>query len=489
MKLSLAFLLSFAAAGGVSAVESSVRGSVSRTLKKGDSEDSEDMVVSAAEEFLFDAGSCATEVQRQTGCDIVETAIAAESFSTLVDLVATAGLAETLQSPGPFTVFAPLDSAFPTGDALEEFRESTDMDTLTSILTFHVVPGTIMASDLTEGGTVTTVQGTNLTFSLANGPMVNNANIVAADIMATNGVIHVIDAVLDPTAPTMDIVETAIAAGNFTTLVDLVATAGLVETLQSPGPFTVFAPLDSAFPSGVALEEFKNSTDLETLTSVLTYHVVPGKVMSSALAEGLSVATVQGSNITFSLMNGAMVNDANIVAADIETTNGVIHIIDTVLMPGTSEEADMTTPDAPISAEMDIVDTAITAGSFTILADLLVQTGLVAALKEEGPFTVFAPTDAAFGTEEQVAAIRALPAPTIAQILTYHVVPGQVMAADLSDGQEVNTLFGETFTVEIEGDGSVTVDDANVVETDIMASNGVIHVIDQVIIPDAVVLP
>lgn len=266
--------------------------------------------------------------------NIVQTAIGAGAFTTLVDLVATAGLVNTLAGPGPFTVFAPSDAAFPTGVALEKFKNATSLEELSRILTFHVVPGVILSTDLAEGAMVTTVEGQNLTVSLVGGPKINDANITQADILTSNGVIHVIDSVLMPPPVLPDIVETAIAAGNFTTLVDLVVTAGLVETLKGPGPFTVFAPNDQAFPTGQALADFKATTDLGTLAAILTYHVIPGKIMSTDLVDGALVGTVEGANVEISLSPmGAKVNEANIIAADIETSNGVIHIIDNFLMP------------------------------------------------------------------------------------------------------------------------------------------------------------
>ena len=216
---------------------------------------------------------------------------------------------------------------------MEEFKNSTDLATLTSILTYHVVPGAIRAADLSEGATVTTVEGSTLTITLADGPMVNNANIVATDIETTNGVIHIIDAVLMPPTPPVNIVETAIAAGSFSTLVDLVSTAGLAETLATGGPFTVFAPNDAAFPTGAALTQFKADTSPEDLVSILTYHVVPGIIRSTDLVDGAEVITVEGSELTVSLDGGAMINDANIIAADIEASNGIIHVIDGILMP------------------------------------------------------------------------------------------------------------------------------------------------------------
>lgn len=134
---------------------------------------------------------------------------------------------------------------------------------------------------------------------------------------------------------TSDIVDTAVAAGDFTTLVAAVQAAGLVDTLKGEGPFTVFAPTDAAFaalPEGT-VDTLLKPENKDQLVSILTYHVVPGAVMSSDLTEGMTAATVQGANVTFTLDGGAKVNDANITTANIATSNGVIHVIDTVIMP------------------------------------------------------------------------------------------------------------------------------------------------------------
>ena len=130
-----------------------------------------------------------------------------------------------------------------------------------------------------------------------------------------------------------DIVDTAVEAGTFTTLVAAVQAAGLVETLKGEGPFTVFAPTDDAFaalPEGTVEGLLE---DIPTLTKILTYHVVAGKVMSTDLSDGMMAATVEGSEITIGTMDGVKINDASVVTADIETSNGVIHVIDSVIMP------------------------------------------------------------------------------------------------------------------------------------------------------------
>ena len=131
-----------------------------------------------------------------------------------------------------------------------------------------------------------------------------------------------------------DIVDTAAGNTDFETLVAAVTAAGLVDTLKGEGPFTVFAPTDDAFAAlGTTVEDLLKPENKDKLVAVLTYHVIPGKVMSTDLTDDASVATVQGSNVTIDLDNGAMVNDAKVVTADIETSNGVIHVIDKVIVP------------------------------------------------------------------------------------------------------------------------------------------------------------
>ena len=290
-----------------------------------------------------------------------------------------------------------------------------------------------------------------------------------------------------------DIVDTAIAAGDFTTLVAAVQAAGLVDALKGEGPFTVFAPTDAAFASLPAGTVDALLADPQgDLTQILLYHVVPGKVLAGDLSDGLTAATLQGEEVTFALGDGAKVNDANIVTTDIETSNGVIHVIDSVILPPSLAAAAAEAPmEAPMEAAAeaptaDIVDTAVAAGDFTTLVAAVQAAGLVDALKAEGPFTVFAPTDAAFASlpAGTVDALLADPQGDLTQILLYHVVPGKVLAADVSDGLEAETLQGSPVQFSVQ-DGKVMINGANIVATDVLASNGVIHVIDSVILPPA----
>ena len=296
------------------------------------------------------------------------------------------------------------------------------------------------------------------------------------------------------------IVDVAVANGSFTTLVAALTAADLVETLSGPGPFTVFAPTDDAFaalPDGL-VDALLLPENKAALTAVLTYHVLGAEVPSSDVATG-SVATLQGEEIDLVAGDdGVTVNDANVVAVDVDASNGVIHVIDSVLVPPSIDAtallvADAMSDEAPADTEAPadeeaaevgtIVDVAVENGSFTTLVAALTAADLVETLSGPGPFTVFAPTDDAFAALPD-GLVDALLLPenqaTLAKILTYHVVSGEVMAADVTDG-DVATVEGQTVALST-ADG-VTVNGANVIIADVAASNGVIHAIDAVILP------
>ncbi len=385
-----------------------------------------------------EAQPTATPEPAAPAMDIVDTAVAAGSFNTLVAAVQAAGLVDALKGDGPFTVFAPTDDAFAAIPADTLNALLADPEALSQILLYHVLPGKVMAESVADGLMADTLQGAPVTFSVMDGKaMINDATIVATDIEASNGVIHVIDAVILPPAeaaseePAMDIVDTAIAAGSFNTLVSAVQAAGLEEALRGEGPFTVFAPTDEAF-AAVTIP-----ADIETLTQILLYHVLPGKVMAESVADGLSVDTLQGAPVTFSVMDGkAMINGATIVTTDIETSNGVIHVIDAVILPpaeGAAEEP---------AVAMDIVDTAIAAGSFNTLLAAVQAAGLEEALRGEGPLTVFAPTDEAFA-KLPAGTLESLLADTeaLTNILLYHVAEGKLTAKDVSERGFITTLL------------------------------------------------
>ncbi len=276
---------------------------------------------------------------------------------------------------------------------------------------------------------------------------------------------------------TQDIPANAQATGVHDALVAALGHAGLVETLQGDGPFTVFAPTDEAFTAaGIDLSTFDNDEANATLSDILLYHVVSGAVDAANVTDGMVATMVNGDNATFTVDNGSvMINDANVTEADVVASNGIIHVIDKVLMPPADEPQ-----------PQDIPTVATNTGVHDSLVAALTHAGLVATLQGDGPFTVFAPTDEAFAAagidlstfdNDEANA-------TLADILTYHVYAGSVAAADVTDGFVATMVNGDnaTFTVS---NGTVMVGGATVTTADVAASNGVIHVIDKVLMPPA----
>ena len=277
-----------------------------------------------------------------------------------------------------------------------------------------------------------------------------------------------------------DIVDTAVADGRFTTLVAAVGAAELVDTLKGEGPFTVFAPTDDAFaalPAGT-IDELLKPENKQKLTDILLYHVVPGAVMAADVVALTSAATALGKDVAIKTdMGNVYINESKVIITDIETSNGVIHVVDAVLLPP-AEDAMM--------EKKTIVDIAAADGRFNTLVAAVGAAGLAETLSGEGPFTVFAPTDDAFaalpaGTVESLLLPENKQALT--DILLYHVASGKVMAADVVTLTSVPTLLGKDVTVTVK-DGKVFLNDTvEVIITDIEASNGVIHVIDAVLLP------
>jgi uncharacterized surface protein with fasciclin (FAS1) repeats len=266
--------------------------------------------------------------------DIVDTAVAAGQFGTLVKAVQAAGLVDVLKGPGPFTVFAPNDAAFAKVPAETLSGLLGDKAALTRVLTYHVVPGRYTAAEVSRAPWLKTVQGQSLFVTSGEGEVrVDGAKVVAADIATSNGIVHVIDTVV---LPRKDLVDTAVAAGSYGTLVTAVKAAGLVDALRGDGPFTVFAPSDAAFaalPAG-ALDGLLK--DPARLKAVLTYHVIPGRVLSSDLRTGtVEVKTLEGRTlqVTKAADGTVTVNGARVAAADVLAGNGVIHGIDAVVLP------------------------------------------------------------------------------------------------------------------------------------------------------------
>jgi uncharacterized surface protein with fasciclin (FAS1) repeats len=278
-----------------------------------------------------------------------------------------------------------------------------------------------------------------------------------------------------------NLVDTAGATPNLTVLSEAVNAADLGPTLSGAGPFTVFAPTDEAFAAlltELGISKAQLLADKPLLTQVLTYHVVQGAVKRADISLGKGVTTVQGGFFKVDAAGADVVitdgrnRISKISATDVLASNGVIHVIDKVLLPG----------------DKTVVQTAQSIPDFSILVEAVVAADLAATLSQPGPFTVFAPTNAAFAalltelglTKEQLLADK----PLLVKVLTYHVLSGAVLKADVPLGTAVTTLQGDTLTV----DATLAITDqrgrqAAITATDVLNSNGVIHVIDKVILP------
>lgn len=271
-----------------------------------------------------------------------------------------------------------------------------------------------------------------------------------------------------------NIVETAVEAGSFKTLAAALTAADLVDAVKGPGPFTVFAPTDDAFaklPKGT-VETLLKPENKSKLQEILKYHVVKGKVMAADVVKVKGAVALNGQRIDVKVDGGKVsVDSANVVKTDIGCSNGVIHVIDSVILPATDA----------------IPAVADKAGKFKTLLAAVKAAGLAEALSGAGPFTVFAPTDEAFGKIPQ-ATLNDLLKPEnkdkLAAILKYHVVSGRVYSEDAVAAKSANTLQGAAVAIKATDKGAF-VNDAKIIATDVDASNGVIHIIDTVIMPPA----
>ena len=286
----------------------------------------------------------------------------------------------------------------------------------------------------------------------------------------------------DYTVKAQSVVDIIVGSESHKTLESAVVAAGLVETLQGGGPFTVFAPTDDAF---AALPKSTLDALLEDptgdLKDILLHHVVAAKALSTDLSDGQIIETVFGQKITVTITEeGVLINGIKVSTANINADNGVIHVIEAVLLP------DM--------RPATVVDIATGNDDFSSLVAALTREDLsidfVAALTGEGPFTVFAPTNAAFTAlleELGVTTLDDIDAATLEAVLKMHVLSGKVLSSGLSEGLLAETLFGQMVTFSLEGGALVTDPngrESNIIALDIDAKNGVVHVIDKVVLSD-----
>jgi len=424
--------------------------------------------------FLMSLGvfciAFAAEAQTNVFDDIIATS---PDHTSLTAALEATGLDENLQNPSAeFTVFAPDDEAFDNLAAALDLTiaDLLALDNLDEILLYHVLDSEVSSSAITNGDIVTPLNDANTIKLTATGDgavFANQAQVNAADLGADNGVVHSLDAVIltDET-----VVDVAIDNG-FTSLTAAVVTAELLPALTDPfAELTVFAPSDAAFADlatalGTDLEGVLANPDL---ANILTYHVLGEEVMSSMISNGDIVTPLNDANtikLTATSEGDVFANQAQVELADVGADNGVVHAIDAVIL----------------SSET-VVDVAIDNG-FSTLTTAVITAELLPALTD--PFaelTVFAPTNEAFddladdlGTDLE--GILALP--NLGDILLYHVVGEELLAADLIEGP-LTMLNGANTLIDL-SDDEVEINDATVELPDNISDNGVVHVIDEVL--------
>jgi transforming growth factor-beta-induced protein len=262
------------------------------------------------------------------------------------------------------------------------------------------------------------------------------------------------------------IVDIAVNDGRFTNLVAAVVQEGLADTLANDGPFTVFAPTDGAFDAlGLTGDDL---LAVPNLKEILLYHVLPAALDGNAVAAESALETLLCKDVTVTnTPEGLFINESKVILGNIEASNGIVHVIDAVLLP----------PTLPT-----IVDIAVSDGRFTNLVAAVVQEGLADTLANDGPFTVFAPTDAAFDalglTGDDLLAVT-----NLADILLYHVIGDKLKATDVAAVERLTSLLGEDLKVNVTEEG-VFINNSKVLIADIKAENGIVHVIDMVLIPE-----
>jgi len=445
--------------------------------------------------FLFAAVSGAWASTKTQ--NIVQLAQATPDLSTLVAALTAGGLTDCLSGEGPFTVFAPTNEAFAKIETKALNALLQNKAALDKVLEYHVLEMRLHGTELMDVKSVKTLEGENVAISNGKGASryvikVNNAKVLTADVAASNGIVHIIDTVLmTPSGPPLplkrDIVHVAEGNADLSTLVAALTAGKLVATLEGKGPFTVFAPTNEAFAKIPAADLQKLLANTKELDAVLEYHVLSGKFDMRDLMAVRSAKTLEGDSVTVSGSGKVVnVNDAKVLKADVAATNGIVHVIDTVLS--------LPSPSPPAPTAQNIVQLAEHTKDLSILVGAIAAAGLADTLSAPGHFTVFAPTDAAF---------KALPAGTLAElmkpenkkkladILLYHVLPEKVLSTDLKTFQAVTTVEGKPVHVTKWG-GHVKVgaslrskDLKDVIAADNLASNGVVHIIDGVLLPPA----
>jgi transforming growth factor-beta-induced protein len=445
--------------------------------------------------------------------DIIGLASGTDELSNLVAAITKVNLVETLQGPGPFTVFAPNDAAFEAFLSANGFvdLDAVPNDVLTQVLLNHVVSGSLLSGALTTGYDLSSLaSGTgdrnlSLFVDTSDGVKVNGSTVVAPNRIATNGTVHIVDAVIGlPNAVNFVTLNPALSS-LATALTSATPDNDFATILSGDGPFTIFAPTNAAFDELLGrLDGFDSLDDFSTpelqtvLATILQYHVVSGAAVGAGdLSNEQVITTLQGEDLvvsidgtTVSFLDGDIAQPATVAIADIVASNAVIHAVDKVLLPQSIVDA----LEGVLLSTITDIAIATPALSNLVAALVAADGDLPTVLRGAGPFTVFAPTDdafAAFLEANEFDTLADVPVDVLTQVLLNHVIGGTNFAADLTTGYVSTSatagpdatalsMFINTANGVILNGGLMNFG-AAVAAADIKASNGVVHVVDGVI--------
>lgn len=435
--------------------------------------------------FIGDAKVTVADIPAANGIlHVIDAVLVPKPKPTLAEIIASspihntlelaldlAGLTPVLNDEGAYTVFAPTDAAFEAlPDGVLDALLADPNGALKNVLLYHAANGIYRSSDLTDQQEIQTLlAGKHVRITInTSGVFIDGAQVSMEDVQASNGIMHVIRAVLLPRSSIAELIE---ASPDHKTLNTAVGAAGLKDVLNTGGPFTVFAPTDAAFqalPAGLLDSLLADPNG--ALRNLLFYHTSEGETESFDLTNGLEIQTLLlGKNLKVTIdSSGIFINNARVIMADIAASNGIIHIIDAVLIPET--------------AKPNIVDIIENSPVHTILNNAIELAGLKPVIRTAGPITVFAPTDAAFRSLAPGVLDALLNDPTgaLRDLLLYHAIPGNRPSGSLVNGQNEITLKGDPINVTINSEG-VFINNAKVIQADIEADNGIVHVLDGVL--------
>ncbi|MGB6219883.1 fasciclin domain-containing protein [Haloferula sp.] len=420
-----------------------------------------------------------------TAMNVVEQLASKPEFSTLVTAVTEAGLVDALANAEDVTIFAPSNAAFARIAPEDLNALLADKEALTKVLTYHVSPGSTRFSKFEDGPRETLLEGSSVDVSVTSffrgffrRVEIDEVRITRANIPASNGIIHRIESVLDPSA---DVVPSIldIAAGNpdFSILTDLVKKAGYSNVFASDAlELTVFAPTNAAFEALGEETLEAVSSDRRLLRSILRNHIAFGSLTSDELSSAGSVTTAlrrelaispSSDSVTGLAVDGKPINAANIIAS-----NGIVHVVGEVLVPAEPRSL------VDIASSREELATFVTAVGLAGLAETFDSTDKWPA------YTIFAPNNDAFTNlpEGVLDGLLSDPTGALADVLKLHVVAGQFPASNLYDGQILRSLSGQRLKVSVADDG-IRINNALVAEPDLRAENGFLHIMQDVIAP------